>query len=529
MNQSISRVRLVRSVVASLLLVPLLFSLGGCWLINVPPTAAFTVSSQTGQAPFPVNFSGTLSEDEDGVITQYEWNFGDGTSGQGANVTHMYTTAGEFSIVLRVTDNDGETGSASKKIYVSPPELAGPVANFSASPTSGTSPLTVYVDAALSSYDAGVISRYVWNWGDGATGYGRTASHTYFSAGARTYTQTLTVEATDGKSATATRTISVTVAGGGTTDTTGAPSARFDIVDSDSIGVAPFKVGFNPEDSEADDGRTLAAFVWSYGDDDSDFDVDAVIQEHVFTTRDSSEVFSVTLLVLDNESDSDTITKTVKAYNHHPVAGFEIADPSDGDTLGAAAANVHFVSPAVAVDEDHWHADDITYGNLQQIGDSLVSVSVLIRSAHIDDADWFDIDGSLPQDTLRTSETLATSATIPIPDDYDDNEYSYDPEGQTFEDIGVIGDETDDWPAWFPNRGWGIQYLYVDWDDDGAEERFDYDDLTDNNMYHVYQFDGTATSKTITVRAVDYLGAEDTFSRIVFFREGVEQADESDL
>ena len=72
-NQSISRVRLVRSVAASLLLVPLLFSLGGCWLFNVPPLAAFTINSQAGQAPFAVNFSAVLSEDEDGTIIQFEW------------------------------------------------------------------------------------------------------------------------------------------------------------------------------------------------------------------------------------------------------------------------------------------------------------------------------------------------------------------------------------------------------------------------------------------------------------------------
>jgi len=421
--------------------------------------------------------------------------------------------------VLRVTDNDGETGRTNKSIYVSPAAPPGPAASFTASPTSGTSPLTVFVDASASTYDTGVISQYRWNWGDGSTGYGKTASHTYFSTGAKTYTLTLTLYATDGKTGTATRTISVTIAGA-TTPAAGAPSARFTIVDNDNVGVAPFKVAFNPADSEAAEGRVLASFVWSYGDGDSDFDVDAVIQVHTFTTRDPSEIFSVNLLVLDNASASNSITKTVKVYNHQPVAGFEVGDPEHGHTPGADDDDVHFGGTVpLPIDGDHWHTADITYGNLQVLGTFPQTVSVVIRSKKIDDVDWFDINGSLPQATLETSETLATSSTIPVPDGFADNEYSYDPEGQTWLD-GIR-------PAWFTNRGWGIEYLYVDWGDGAGEEQFGYVDLADTLMYHNYQFSGTATSKTITVRAVDYLGAQDTFSRIVFFREGVESADES--
>ena len=518
MNKHISRARLARAVLASALLVPLLLWVSGCWLFNVPPIAAFTINSQAGQAPFAVNFSATLSEDEDGVLILFEWDFGDGTSGSGENVTHTYTTAGTYTVVLRITDDDGETGRNSKTIYVSPAAPPGPTASFSASPTSGESVLTVFVDAEDSSYDAGVISQYKWTWGDGSTGYGRTASHSYFSTGAKTYTLTLTVEATDGKTTTATRTISVTVAGG-TTPAAGAPSARFTIVDNDSIGVAPFKVGFDPTDSEAAEGRVLASFVWSYGDGDSDFDVDAVPQEHTFTTRDPSEVFSVNLLVLDNASASNSITKTVKVYNHQPVAGFEVGDPVGGHDPAATADEVQYIDPDDP-DEDHWHTADITYGNLQVLAPFPQTVSVVIRSKKIDDVHWYAlIGGAVEQDALlKANGILATSSTIPVPDGYADNEYSYDPEGQTW-NPGP--------PAWFTNRGWGIEHLYVDWGDGGGEEQFDYVDTDDTVMYHDYQFSGTATSKTITVRAVDYLGAQDTFSRIVFFREGVEPVDES--
>ena len=510
------RAWLGRGLLAVALLVPMMLWLSGCWLFNVDPVASFTVSAQAGDAPLAVNFSAILSSDEDGTIVSYEWSFGDGTSGTGQSVSHTYTVAGTFTVVLRVTDDRGAVAETQKPIYVNPGPPAGPVAVFSASPTSGSSPLTVQFNASDSNYDAGTIQSYEWDFGDGSFGAGVQPRHTYFSAGSQTFTVTLTIRANDGKTGTTTGAVSISAAGDGTSDP-GAPSARFDIVNGDSIGVAPFRVEFDPEDSEADDGRVLASFVWSYGDGDSDFDVDAEIKNHVFVTDEPSETFSVTLLVLDNESESDTITKTVKVYNHQPVAGFEIADPEGGHVDGSPATFVHFIDPAFPA-EERWHADDVTYGNLQQIGIPGV-VSVLIRSKQIDDTDWFDLVATPAQEDLDKAEGVpSTSSTIPVPDGYDDNEYSYDPEGQTWDGAP---------PTWFPNQAWGIRYLYVDWGDGTAEEEFVYAALTDNLMYHEYAFDGTATSKTITVRAVDWLGAEDTFSRTVFLKLGLESVDES--
>jgi PKD repeat protein len=41
-------------------------------------------------------------------------------------------------------------------------------------------------------FPGGAISSYAWNWGDGHTSTGKTASHTYSSAGTRTITLTVT-------------------------------------------------------------------------------------------------------------------------------------------------------------------------------------------------------------------------------------------------------------------------------------------------------------------------------------------------
>ncbi|MBA4388525.1 MAG: hypothetical protein C0404_11125, partial [Verrucomicrobia bacterium] len=82
-----------------------------------------------------------------------------------------------------------------------------PVAVATATPTSGQVPLTVSFSGASSSDPDGTVVSYQWNFGDGATASGVTASHTYTSVG--TFTATLTV--TDNKSATSKATVVTTV------------------------------------------------------------------------------------------------------------------------------------------------------------------------------------------------------------------------------------------------------------------------------------------------------------------------------
>jgi len=66
-----------------------------------------------------------------------------------------------------------------------------PMASFTSTSSCGTPPLTVSFNASTSSDSDGSIVSYAWNFGDGKTGSGITATHTYNSAG--TYTVQLTV------------------------------------------------------------------------------------------------------------------------------------------------------------------------------------------------------------------------------------------------------------------------------------------------------------------------------------------------
>ena len=53
----------------------------------------------------PVRFDATASVDPDGDILRYIWNFGDGSSAEGAVVTHIYAKSGLYNVSLTVDDN----------------------------------------------------------------------------------------------------------------------------------------------------------------------------------------------------------------------------------------------------------------------------------------------------------------------------------------------------------------------------------------------------------------------------------------
>lgn len=160
---------------------------------NVAPNASFTQDVTSGEAPLIVTFDASGSSDSDGTIVGYSWNFGDGSSlGAGVNPSHTYSSAGTYTAVLTVTDNDGGVDQSSVLITVAatnPP----PTAVATSDVTSGPSPLTVTFDGSGSSdTGGGTIATYEWNFGDGSTATGVNPVHTFESGGQFTVRLTVT-------------------------------------------------------------------------------------------------------------------------------------------------------------------------------------------------------------------------------------------------------------------------------------------------------------------------------------------------
>ena len=160
-----------------------------------------------------LTFNGSGSFDPGGTIVSYAWRFGDGGTASGIAVTHGYATAGIYTATLTVTDSRGASASDTAVVRVAD---RPPVAN--AGPDqSGILGSAVTLRGSGSDPD-GTITSYRWDFGDGASASGATASHAYATAG--TYTAKLTV--TDDRGAQASDSALVAIAG----SAAGTPWAR---------------------------------------------------------------------------------------------------------------------------------------------------------------------------------------------------------------------------------------------------------------------------------------------------------------
>jgi len=84
---------------------------------QAPPTAAIRANPGSGEAPLEVAFAGS-GTDPDGRIVGYRWDFGDGTTAEGARVGHRFEQPGDYAVSLEVTDDSGLTASARTQVRV---------------------------------------------------------------------------------------------------------------------------------------------------------------------------------------------------------------------------------------------------------------------------------------------------------------------------------------------------------------------------------------------------------------------------
>jgi PKD repeat protein len=185
------------------------------------PTAVIALSPQAPTVNQNVNFDGSQSVAPSGrSIRSYEWAFGDGTTASGVRVDHRYISAGQFTVILTVTDDTGAKGSANATVSVSTTEGQVPTASFTISPTTGGPNVPFTFDASGSTAQTGAtIAVYEWNFGDSLNYFqcpatsaicsadGKRATHAYATVG--TYVVTLVVTDNQGRKATTSRSVVV--------------------------------------------------------------------------------------------------------------------------------------------------------------------------------------------------------------------------------------------------------------------------------------------------------------------------------
>ena len=209
-----------------------------------PPVAGFTTDKTTGSAPLIVQFTNASTG---GQITNYLWNFSDGTTSVDQNPSHQFTNVGTYNVILTVT-GPGGSSNVSRQITVGNPIQA----SISAVPDTNN-PLRINLTATATG-GSGIYTAYDWDFGNGQTLFGQpTATTSVTYASANTYTVTLTVTDSTGAKKSVTQPITIQ-----------APppplTGDFTITQANNTDLT---VGFV---ASATGGRGSYSYTWDFGD-----------------------------------------------------------------------------------------------------------------------------------------------------------------------------------------------------------------------------------------------------------------------
>ncbi len=269
---------------------------------NVAPIANFDYTSAKPYT-YEIVYFHDNSIDLDGNITQWIWDFGDGSIGYGKNATHEYADNGIYTINLTVIDNDGGIAYAEKQIEVLNRE---PVANFTWTPANPTD-IEEAIFNASSSYDLdGYVVNYTWDFGDGSIGYGKIVNHSYSDDG--TYTVTLTIKDNDGAMATISKTIEVRNI---------APVSNFSWKPERPTDLQ--SIDFISNCSDAD--GFIVNYTWNFGNGNYSYG------KNVTYKYADNGIYTVKLVVYDDDGAKAEVEKQIEVLNVKPTALFKI-EPS---------------------------------------------------------------------------------------------------------------------------------------------------------------------------------------------------------
>jgi PKD repeat protein len=154
--------------------------------VNIPPYAEFITEEKicTDQE---VIFDATPSYDDGNTPLSYTWNFGDNTqTANGVTIVKKYTKGGNYNVSLVVDDGDDSVcnqQTRKKKIHVNEPPIAEAGENSILKCITTDSDYTLHFDGSKSSDVNKDRLTYLWDFGDGQKGNGKTNSHTFKSTG----------------------------------------------------------------------------------------------------------------------------------------------------------------------------------------------------------------------------------------------------------------------------------------------------------------------------------------------------------
>ena len=288
-----------------------------------PPSADFFFEPEEPIAGMLVSFDGTYSFDFDGIIVSYAWDFdGDGIiDSTDSIVQYTFQQPGTFDVSLTVVDDTGNEDTIFYPVTVlgearidSSISFQPPVADFSYMPAQPQTGETVLFNGTASSDFDGIIMTYAWDFDSNEEIDASESIASYVFPAPGTYNVSLTVTDDGGHSDTVTYSIVVVAEPQELVSppaTTQIPIATFLI--SPAAPEPGDVIIFNGTSSLDLDGL-IESFAWDF-DGDGAIDSTAPIAEYTFA---AAGLYNVTLIVTDNDANSDSVTMAIEVGSQAP-------------------------------------------------------------------------------------------------------------------------------------------------------------------------------------------------------------------
>jgi PKD repeat protein len=268
--------------------------------LKAGPVADFTYyiidNSMTSNGTVTVQFTQQVTAG-DATITEYNWNFGDGSTAgpaaQSPQHTYKISTPTTFNVQLTVLDANDLTSSVTKAVALGNSENKPPVAAFTYEPQEPEVNDKVQFISQSTDED-GTIDAYNWTI-DNKTYTSANPSHTFTSAGV--YAVALSVTDNDGASADISQSVTVLAPNQ-------LPTANFTF--SPTNPQSEQSIQFNGSASSDSDG-TISLYSWDFGDGQTG---EGISVNHKYTVT-VTTTFTVTLTVTDDRGGQGMIYRNV--------------------------------------------------------------------------------------------------------------------------------------------------------------------------------------------------------------------------
>jgi len=288
-------------------------------------------SSPNADFSFPTPCSGTyidftnLANSSEGIITNYNWSFGNGFSSNLSDPSVLYTTSGPYNVTLEVITNYGCQDSITKPLEVFEP----PQANFTFTDDQCMGVSVQLTD--LSTISSGSISEWYWDFGNGESSTTQNPSNSWETEG----TSTITLVVTSDNGCKDSILNSISILPGPIVDFSVTNTCLGDTVNFLNTTTAP--------------GSVSPQYLWYLGDSTTSAEINPL---HTYSTNSPAD-FEVTLIATGNNNCNDTLIKTIHVGNP-ATANFTLS--ADSICIGSPLllTNVSLIPPGESESSNIW-------------------------------------------------------------------------------------------------------------------------------------------------------------------------------